>query len=246
MRIPIRGINTVYKTLADGTRKPYYYHRATGKRLDGVPNSPEFIAAYSNAEKAISRSPTDNFSGLIRRYTFSAEFRENLAPATQTEYRRMLTTAEAEFGTMPIKVLDDPGVRKEFLDWREQIAGSSGKREADNRLSAISAMLSWAVDRGEIAANHLRGFKRLYHADRSEIIWLPEHIAAFMKVASVEMQRALILASAHRSAPRRYLEPLLVCLRRSTNNTAPTQAATRWKAETANCDPVYGNAAQNA
>ena len=95
---------------------------------------------------------------------------------------------------MPIKVLDDPGVRKEFLDWREQIAGSSGKREADNRLSAISAMLSWAVDRGEIAANHLRGFKRLYHADRSEIIWLPEHIAAFMKVAPIEMQRALILA----------------------------------------------------
>jgi hypothetical protein len=31
--------------------------------------------------------------------------------------------------------------------------------------------------------NHLRGFKRLYHADRSEIIWLPEHIAAFMKAA---------------------------------------------------------------
>ena len=27
MRVPIRGINTVYKTLADGTRKPYYYRR---------------------------------------------------------------------------------------------------------------------------------------------------------------------------------------------------------------------------
>jgi integrase len=54
-------------------------------------------------------------------------------------------------------------------------------------------MLTWAVDRGQILANHLRGFKRLYHADRSEIIWLPEHIAAFMKVASVEMQRALII-----------------------------------------------------
>ena len=40
----------------------------------------------------------------------------------------------------------------------------------------------------------MRGFKRLYHADRSEIIWLPEHIAAFMKVAPIEMQRALILA----------------------------------------------------
>ena len=41
---------------------------------------------------------------------------------------------------------------------------------------------------------HLRGFKRLYHADRSEIIWLPVHIAAFMAVAPIEMQRAMILA----------------------------------------------------
>ncbi|MGY8669213.1 hypothetical protein Q3C01_43705 [Bradyrhizobium sp. UFLA05-109] len=55
-------------------------------------------------------------------------------------------------------------------------------------------MITWAVDRGTLTANHLRGFKRLYHVDRSEIIWLPEHIAAFMKVAPIEMQRALILA----------------------------------------------------
>jgi integrase len=94
---------------------------------------------------------------------------------------------------MPIAALDDPRVRKEFLDWREKVARRSGEREADNRLSAISAMLTWGTDRGRIVANHLRGFKRLYHADRSEIIWLPEHIAAFMNVASVEMQRALII-----------------------------------------------------
>ena len=55
-------------------------------------------------------------------------------------------------------------------------------------------MLTWAVERGHITANHLRGFKRLYHADRSEIIWLPDHVAAFMSVAPIEMQRALILA----------------------------------------------------
>jgi integrase len=105
----------------------------------------------------------------------------------------MLTAAEAEFGNMPLAALDDPRVRKDFLDWREEVARSSGEREADNRLSAISAMLTWAVDRGQLTANYLRGFKRLYHADRSEIIWLPEHIAAFMKVAPIEMQRALIL-----------------------------------------------------
>ena len=194
VRVRLEGINTVRKRLADGEIKTYYYHRATGLRLAGVPGSPEFIASYGDAEKAMrDRHAGGALNALIRGYTQSIEFQQKLAPSTQTEYRRMLTAAEAEFGDMPLAALDDPRVRKEFLDWRETIARKSGEREADNRLSAISAMLTWATDRGHIVANHLRGFRRLYHVDRSEIIWLPEHIAAFMKVAPLEMQRALIL-----------------------------------------------------
>ena len=194
VRVPIRGINTVHKRLSNGTVRTYFYHRATGRRLDGEPSSPEFIASYSAAESAMHDLVTGSFNALAREYTLSIEFQQKLAPSTQTEYRRMLKAAEVELGNLPIEALNDQRVRKEFLDWREEIARSSGQREADHRLSAISAMLTWAVDRGQIVANHLRGFKRLYHADRSEIIWLPEHIAAFMKVAPLEMQRALILA----------------------------------------------------
>src|SRR5262249_835477 len=114
--------------------------------------------------------------------------------STKIEYRRMLTKAEAEFGDMPIAALEDPQVRRDFMDWREKVARASGEREADNRLSAVSAMLTWAIDSGHVTANHLRGFKRLYHADRSQIIWPPEYIAAFMAAAPIEMQRAMILA----------------------------------------------------
>jgi len=194
VRVRLEGINTVRKRLADSSVKTYHYHRATGLRLDGEPGSAEFVASYAGAEKSMrDRHAGGSLNALIRGYTLSVEFEQKLAPSTQTEYRRMLTAAETEFGDMPIVALDDPRVRKEFLDWREKVARKSGDREADNRLSAISAMLTWATDRGKIVANHLRGFKRLYHADRSEIIWLPEHIAAFMKVASLEMQRALII-----------------------------------------------------
>jgi integrase len=194
VRAQLRGINTVRKKLANGTVKTFYYHRATGRALVGQPGSPEFINSYGDAEKTVHVSITGSFAALVRQYTLSIEFQQNLATSTQIEYRRMLTAAEIEFGEMPIAALNDSRVRKEFMDWREKIARSSGQREADNRLSVISAMLTWAVDRGKILANHLRGFKRLYHADRSEIIWLPEHIVAFMKVAPQEMQRALILA----------------------------------------------------
>ncbi|HWG06719.1 MAG TPA: tyrosine-type recombinase/integrase [Beijerinckiaceae bacterium] len=194
VRVDLKGWFTTYKNLRGGERREYHYHRATGQRLNGKPGSSEFVADYAAAEKLIRDRLDGIFNGLVRGYTLSVEFTEKLAASTQREYRRMLTAAEAEFGNMPIAALDDPRVRKDFLDWREKVARSSGEREADNRLSAVSAMLTWAVDRGQVTSNYLRGFKRLYHVDRSEIIWLPEHITPFMKVASIEMQRALILA----------------------------------------------------
>ncbi|MDO9426048.1 MAG: tyrosine-type recombinase/integrase [Methylobacterium sp.] len=195
MRVKLKGINTIRKLLADGSRAVYRYHRATGLPLVGEPGSAEFMASYARAEETIrARRGGETFNALIRAYTTSTEFTDKLGVATQREYKRMLTKAEPEFGGMPISALEDQRVRRDFLDWRETVAKGSGDREADNRLSAISAMLTWAVERGRLPANHIKGFKRLYHSDRSEILWLPEHITAFMGAASIEMQRALIIA----------------------------------------------------
>ncbi len=141
-----------------------------------------------------ARRSGDTFNGLIREYTGSVEFETKLSRASQREYKRMLTKAEPEFGSMPREALNDPRVRKDLLDWRAKVARTSGEREADNRLSVISAMLTWAVENGRLEANHIRGFRRLYHSDRSEKIWLPEQIEAFMRVAPLELQRALIIA----------------------------------------------------
>jgi integrase len=194
VRANIRGVFPTYKRLKNGTIKTYWYHRDTGKPLHGEPGSPEFIADLAAAEKLMRDRLAGTFNNLVRMFTLSVEFEERLQPSTRAEYRRMLTKAEPEFASMPFAALDDPHVRRDFLDWREKVARVSGEREADNRLSAISAMLTWAVDRGHLSANHLRGFKRLYHIDRSEIIWLPEHIAAFMSAAPIEIQQAMILA----------------------------------------------------
>jgi len=194
VRANIKDVFPTYKVLKDGTRRTYWYHRETGERLRGDPGSSEFIADLAAAEKLIPDRLAGTFNNLVRLFTLSTEFDTALAPSTKAEYRRMLKKAEVEFGDMPMAALDDPRVRKDFMNWREKVARASGEREADNRLSAISAMLTWAIERGHITANHLRGFRRLYHADRSEIIWLPEHVAAFMAVAPIEMQRAMILA----------------------------------------------------
>ena len=55
-------------------------------------------------------------------------------------------------------------------------------------------MLSWAYDRGKIDINHAIKPGRLYDSDRSDFIWLPEHVNAFCNVASDELKLALVLA----------------------------------------------------
>jgi integrase len=183
----------VPKRLADGTMRTYYYHRAAALRLSGKPGSPEFLRDYSAAEKTLLDRHAGTVNGLVRDYTLSPEFAK-LRESTQREYRRMLTKTEIQFGNMPIAALEDPRVRQDFMSWRATVAKTSGDREADNRLSIISAMLTWAKENGQVFSNHIAGFRRLHSANRSDLIWLPDHIQAFMLVAPVELQRALILA----------------------------------------------------
>lgn len=194
VKAKLSGINTVRKVLADGSVRRYYYHRATGKPLPGTPGEPEFIAALAAAEKEFSERHRGTFNQLSHLFTVSAEFQKK-ADSTRKEYGRMLGKAELKFGTLPLAAIEDPRVRQDFMKWHAEIAVSSGHREADNRLTVISGMLEWAKDKGHVTSNHLAGFRRLYSGgERSDKIWLPEHVDAFMKVAPVQMQRALILA----------------------------------------------------
>ena len=193
MRARLRGINTVTKQLSGGATVRYYYHRATGRKLSGEPGSSSFLQDYAAAEALTLKRHEGTFNGLIRDYLHSPEFGKR-AESTQREYRRMLARCEEQFGDMPLAALEDPRVRQDFMTWRAKVARSSGEREADNRLSVISAMLSWGKENGRVFSNHVSGFRRLHTADRSELIWLPDHIEKFMAVAPIEMQRALILA----------------------------------------------------
>lgn len=192
MRVIMRGVNTVRKRLADGSIRLYYYHRATGMRLRGEPGSPEFMASFAEAEKKPLRDATGTLSGLISAFQNSAEWNK-LADSTRREYTRMLVKAEAEYGSAPFEALEDREFRADVLEWRDKHAKQS-PREADHRISAMARVLAWAADRGRLRVNVLSDVRRVYHADRSEQIWLPEHIETFNAVAPIELQQALMLA----------------------------------------------------
>lgn len=168
----------------------------------GTFTEPECIAPYAAANAAFVQHHTGTLNKLIHQWTLSPRWTdaapphgEGYAESTKKEWRRISKTAEAKFGSMPLGTLQDPRVLQDFLKWRMKVATENGAREADNRLSVVSSLLTWAKEEaGELQANHLAGFKRIHSSDRSERILLPEHIDAFMRAAPVQMQRALILA----------------------------------------------------
>lgn len=192
MRTRLKGINTIRRKLASGEVVMYYYHRATGARLDGEPGSPEFLASIAKAVEASRKRDTGTLAGLMREFEETAKWRR-LADSTRSEYRRIFKFWEEKYGTCPHVALEDKAFRRDVLKWHDQFSAEK-PREADNRVTILARVLSWAAKDGPLNANVLDGFDRAYQADRSEMIWLPEHVEAFMAVASPEMRLALVLA----------------------------------------------------
>jgi integrase len=193
VRIRIKGINTVRRYRKDGSFALYRYHRATGRQLIGEPGTPEFIESYAAAERSLRDRAKGTISSLIRRFEDSPEFADMRADTTQKEYRRKFKVIECKWGSAPIAAFNDKQFRVDVLAWRDEIA-KRARREADNLTSALARLGAWLLDRGELDRNVLDNISRVYHSNRADKLWLPDHVNAFLRVASEEMMAALMLA----------------------------------------------------
>jgi integrase len=193
-RVKLQGINKVRRRLADGRVQTYFYHRATGSRLEGAPGSPEFVKSWQAAQAAIKSTDRSagTFGAWISAYRASADYTD-LAPATRRDYSKQIAKIEIEFGDMPLGALADPKVRAVFLDWRDDLA-KRGARQADYAMTVLGRILSWSVNRGYLAVNPAAKPGRKYQSDRVERIWLREDVAAFLAIAPLELALAMVLA----------------------------------------------------
>jgi integrase len=192
VRVRLKGINTVRSYRKDGTFLLYRYHRSTGRQLVGEPGSPEFIESYAIAEKSVRDRAKGTVADLIKRFE-NTTFFEDLAETTRKEYRRKFKVIDRKWGSAPIASFNEIEFRVDALNWRDEIA-KRARREADNLMSALGRLGSWAYERGEVERNVLDKFKRVYHSDRADMLWLPTHIKAFTEVATPELYAALMLA----------------------------------------------------
>lgn len=191
MRINLKGVHTVKTRLADGARKTYHYAWRGGPRLTGAPGSAEFIASYHEAHRNQTHPSPDLFRSIIADYKASADF-TGLRERTRADYLKHIKRIEDKFGEMPIAALEDPRVTQSFLKWRDGMANSP--RQADYGLTVLWLVLNWARARGLTTYRPPARVKRLYKADRAQLIWEPQDIAKFLAVAPTRVQHAMVLA----------------------------------------------------
>jgi integrase len=194
MRIRLKGINSVKKTLADGSVKRYFYAWKSGPPLRGKPGSPEFVASYNEAVARKIKPPRGLLLNLLQQYQASEDFRL-LADSTRRSYIPLVIRIEKDFGDFPLSALNDRRTRGVFMDWRDRLAAASGRRQADYAWTVLARVLSWSLDRGLIGANPCERGGRLYRSGaRVEKIWTATDEAAFFERAPAHLHLPLLLA----------------------------------------------------
>lgn len=188
----MKGVHRVTKRLASGEVAVYHYAWRGGPALPGEPGSAEFLAALAAAKAEAPKHHRGTLQEVFNAYQASPAFTA-LAEATRAGYKRRLPAIEAEFGDMPIKALEDPRVRGEFLDWRDHLAKKS-PREADYHLAILALMLAWGFDRGRVPANPAARPGRLYRPDRTDNVWTESDVQAFLAKAGPQLRLPFLLA----------------------------------------------------
>jgi integrase len=192
VRIRLKGINSITKKLADGTRRTYYYAWKGGPPLRGKPGSPEFVASYNEAVARKVVPPRSMLLSVLQGYQASEDFL-GLAPRSRSDYVGKIKLIEKAFGDFPLAALTDSRTRGIFKAWRERLAVSS-RRQADYAWVVLARVLSWGMDRGLVAVNPCKKGGRLYRGSRAEKIWTPADEAAFLERAPAHLHLPLLLA----------------------------------------------------
>jgi integrase len=193
MRVRLKGLNSKRKRLADGSYRTYYYAWKGGPTLPGEPGTPEFMAAYNEAVAAKAITPKGMLLSLLLQYQESDDFL-SLAGSTRRSYVPLIVRIEKSFADLPLSALSDRRTRGIFMGWRDKIAATSGRRQADYAWTVLARVMSWSLNRGLIETNPCERGGRLYRGGRNEKIWTDEDEAAFLRSAPSHLHLPLLLA----------------------------------------------------
>jgi hypothetical protein len=129
MRVRLKGINSITKTLANGSKRTYYYAWKGGPPIHGELGTPEFVHSYNEAIARKVVPPHGVLLSILQGYQASGEFLGR-AERTRSDYVKHINAIEIAFGDFPLSALSDRRTRGIFMAWRDKLANSS-RRQAD-------------------------------------------------------------------------------------------------------------------
>jgi integrase-like protein len=189
--LKLKGIKRTKKRMADGSIKEYLYHRGTGAQLDPA----DLASSYAAAEKQMRARGEETIIQLIRIFDGSSYF-DGLSEASRREYLWKLKRIEKQWGTVPAATFQDADDADAFaadaLAWHQKI-GKTSRRSADNLMSALCRVLSFAKEQRQIKYHPLDSFKRLYKSERADKTWTEELQQKLIRTARPAMATAMIL-----------------------------------------------------
>jgi len=154
--------------------------------------APKAIAQF---EELAGAKPDGRFlAGLITQYLESTHY-QSKAPRTRADYRTALDVVRKDLGEMDLAWLEKPKARADLIAWRDKYKATP--KTADARMSALAMVLQWARDRGQIAANPLQDFPRLYRVNRADLVWTEADLALILPHLGSDHARNAVMFAAH-------------------------------------------------
>jgi len=189
--LKLKGIHRVKKKQADGSIKVHLYHRATGLPLDAN----RLAESYADAEKKMRWKGESTLTALIRFFDTSSTF-DALSETSRREYPWKLKRIEAKWGSVPEATFnnqdDADAFAADVLTWHQEL-GKTSRRSADNLMSALCRVLSFAKEKRRIKYHPIPSFQRLYKSDRADKTWSEDLQQKFIRTARPAMATAMYL-----------------------------------------------------
>lgn len=137
---------------------------------------PAALRLLAEAEEARSAEPEHLFRHVIREWE-RAEWGD-LGAGTQRVWKSHVALIQARWGEFPTTVWNDSRMSAKVIKWRDERAHIP--RTADIGVTVLRAILKWAKLHAHVTLNVAADIPQLAEgADREDIVWTADDIAAF-------------------------------------------------------------------
>lgn len=188
-----KGLKPVRRRLATGEVRVYWYHRATGKRLENDPRTAAGMLEVSGLDeraKAASeahRAAVGTLAALWDAYA-SRDTPEwtGLKPRTRSDYQKVRDWLGKGAERATVRAITS----QQVLALRDKAFKARGRRFANYVVTVLHILLGWGKLRGWCDANAASGvpsIRRPTGAKKVNRAWLPDEVAAFAAAAPTQL-----------------------------------------------------------